>query len=374
MISPQSKEFFFVKRKFGDYYARAGVEPPTDFESREFGFGWEDKIDYRHKAFANESELKNFFVTQAPLYASYSTAHYRFPAATPMHKKQSLAWDLVFDLDAPTRVPQHAHNPVFCAFCFEVVKNDALRLVEEFLEKDFGFSRNEVSVNFSGSKGIHVHVNSRAAQELTQDARKQLLDCIQGPRAETVLVVEKHSATRGPSGAARGWGKKIYAHCRKFLENATLEQLREFGLRSDTAKRVISLRENALTKLGEGNWSAVAGLEKIWVKLVPQAIAAHAVTVDRSVTFDAARLIRVPETLHGDSALSAKKIPLNKLPEFNPLRDAIAFTSTNTIKIKTETQLEIEYAGETQSVKQGENELREGLALLLLCKAKATLA
>ncbi|NYZ78401.1 DNA primase catalytic subunit PriS [Candidatus Micrarchaeota archaeon] len=374
MISIPSKEFEFVKKKFGGHYARVGIEPPQDFESREFGFGWEDKIDYRHKAFSNASELKNFFVTQTPLYASYSTAHYRFPAAKPMEKKQPLAWDLVFDLDAPTRPAQHVHDSVFCSFCFDLVKGDALRLVEEFLEKDFGFTKNDVSINFSGSKGLHVHVNSRTAKELTQDARKQLLDCVRGPSPDAVLREEKNSAALGPSEASRGWGGKIHSHCRKFLENATLEQLRGFGLRSDTAKRIIDLRKNALAKLDEGNWSAVAGLEKIWAKLVPQAISEHSVNVDRSVTFDAARLIRIPETLHGDSALAARKIPASKLSNFNPLRDAVAFTSRDTIKIKSEIPLEIEYAGETQSVKQGVNELREGLALLLLCKAKAVLA
>lgn len=374
MISLKSKEFEFIKKKFGDYYARVGVQPPADFESREFGFGWEDKIDYRHKAFVNAVELRNFFATQAPLYASYSTAHYKFPAAKPMEKKQLLGWDLVFDLDSPTHITPHAHDLLFCALCFEQVKNDALRLVEEFLEKDFGFAKNEISINFSGSKGLHVHVNSRTAKELTQDARKQLLDCIQGPSPDTVLRKEKHSALLGPSKTSRGWGKKIYSYCRKFLENVTLEQLRSFGLRSDTANRIIDLRKNALVKLSEGNWSAVAGLEKIWAKLVPQAISEHAINVDRSVTFDAARLIRIPDTLHGDSALLAKKIPFSVLQNFNPLCDAIAFNSRAMIKIKSEIQLEIEYAGAQESVKQGENELSEGLALLLLCKKKAVLA
>jgi len=374
MISPQSKEFQFVKKKFGEHYARVGVQPPPDFEAREFGFGWQDKIDYRHKAFTTESELKTFFATQAPLYASYSTAHYKFPAATPMPRKQPLAWDLVFDLDSPSRPTQHEHNPVFCSLCFEQVKSDALRLIEEFLETDFGFSKNEISTNFSGSKGLHVHVNSKTALELTQDARKQLLDCLKGPEPQSVLVKQKNSPTLGPSETTRGWGKKIFLHCKKFLENATVEQLREFGLRTDTAKRITEMRENALTKLNEGNWSAIAGLEKIWTTLIPQAIATHAISVDRSVTFDATRLIRIPNTLHGDSALTARKIPLNKLAEFNPLHDATAFTTQNTIKINSEIALEIEYAGETQSIKKGKNELCEGLALLLLCKNKAVLA
>jgi hypothetical protein len=82
----------------------------------------------------------------------------------------------------------------------------------------------------------------------------------------------------------------------------------------------------------------------------------------------------LPDSLHGGSSLKAKKIDLKKLGEFEPLKDAVAFKSDETVKIKTAAELEFEFDDETRVAPAGESDAALGPALFLLCKGKAALA
>ncbi|MEM0475326.1 MAG: DNA primase catalytic subunit PriS [Candidatus Norongarragalinales archaeon] len=368
----------FVKQKFREYYASIAPEAiaPSDCAAREFGAGWIKKIDWRHLAFANAFELKSFLMREAPLFVSYSAAHYEMPAAQPMERKNARAWDLIFDIDAPTLRAEHEHDELFCEKCFDAVQSDAQRLIDEFLIADFGFSEKEVSVNFSGSKGLHIHVASEEALRLSQDARKQIAAFVKGPRDASALLVQydERAPLRGPSETAKGWKGRAYRAAREFLEKASVEDLRDYGLRKDRAQRIVAERETALSRLAEGYWNPVAGLEKIWPSFIGGVIARSRVEIDEPVTTDAARLIRLPESLHGGSSLRAAKISLKKLAEFEPLRDAVAFRGDEKVRIKTNKKSEFEFAGEQVEVREGESEVALGPALFLLCKDEASLA
>ena len=49
------------------------------------------------------------------------------------------------------------------------------------------------------------------------------------------------------------------------------------------------------------------------------------VVVGRQVTLDPYRLVRIPNTLHGETGLVAK--PVKRLESFNPAKDALAFNT-----------------------------------------------
>ncbi len=376
--SSKNKEFEFLKRKFSDYYASLEPEKiaPGDCAAREFGAGWEKKIDWRHLALASASELKSFLVREAPLYCSYSAAHYEFPSAQPMERKNATAWDLIFDIDAPTVKIEHAHDELFCVKCFEAVREDTRRLIDDFLIADLGFSEKNVAVNFSGSKGMHVHVTSEEALKLSQDARKQIAAYVKGPNGVAALLTqyEEKAPLRGPGKTASGWKGKAYRAARDFLERASTEDLMDYSLRRDRAQRIVDEKKIALERLASGQWDAIAGLEKVWPSLISGLVARQRVEIDEPVTTDAARLIRLPDSLHGGSSLRAKKIDLKKLSEFDPLKQAVAFKSDKTVKLKTSKAFEFEFDDETRCVEAGESEVALGPALFLLCKGKATLA
>ena len=54
----------FIRTKFREYYQKYGVGEPADFERREFGFGNDKKIDYRHIAFKKKDEFRSYFIRE----------------------------------------------------------------------------------------------------------------------------------------------------------------------------------------------------------------------------------------------------------------------------------------------------------------------
>ncbi len=167
-------ELLRVRAKFALYYEQH-APAPSYVSQREFGAGFEKKIDFRHKAFSKPDDLQVFLKTEAPLFVSYSVARYEFPAARPVEKKHALAADLVFDLDNTYLNEAHPHGGLVCAYCLERSKQDAVRLCEDFLFNDFGFSKPETFLAFSGAKGFHIHVQGDAVSQLSREARRQLV-------------------------------------------------------------------------------------------------------------------------------------------------------------------------------------------------------
>ncbi|MFH0922611.1 MAG: DNA primase catalytic subunit PriS [Candidatus Micrarchaeota archaeon] len=359
----------FIRKNFSEYYASAKIEIP-DLRHREFGFGVEDKIDFRHKAFLSDEDLKNYLKNEAPLYASYSAAHYELPDARPMPRKNLLGADLVFDIDAPSRKIEHAHNDLLCRICLNSVKNDALRLQEEFLLGDFGFSKKDVEVNFSGQKGFHFHVRGESVQHLSANARKQLVAYLQGP-ADEKLLFESKKLLRGPTADAKGWGGKFHSQAKTFLAGATLEDLKSKGLRGKTALSAFENRLLVLSKMREGNWDAVKGLHVLWETILEETRLQHAVVVDSAVSFDLSRLIRLPDSLHGSSGFIAKRI--SALQDFT-VDDAIAFSKEKTINVAADKNIEFELGGQLFELAEGKTvELPLFAGLFLLCKKAAKL-
>ncbi|MFH0835858.1 MAG: DNA primase catalytic subunit PriS [Candidatus Micrarchaeota archaeon] len=369
----------FVRDKFRAFYSENGVAPPNRLDAREFGFGIKDKIDYRHRAFKTEKELKEFMVKEAPLFASYSTAYYELPEITPMSKKNWLGADLVFDLDAASNKQGHEHNPLLCEHCLNAVREDALRLKEEFLQKDFGFKASEITVVFSGQKGYHLHVKREDVRGLSSDQRKQLLAFVKGPASVEELLSKrketglKAPVLRGPDAKSKGWRGKFYRVARDFISIAGEEELKQAGLRNPKRQQLLESKDEALDLLADGNWDFLRGLEVFWERLFQERLSVKALQVDAAVTFDTARLIRLPGSLHGGTGFVAKIV--EKIAEFEPWNEAIAFEGNDVIKVVADNDYAFDLAGESFKVeKEKPVELKQAAALFLLCKGKARLA
>ena len=96
------------------------------------------------------------------------------------------------------------------------------------------------------------------------------------------------------------------------------------------------------------------------------------VDADAVVTYDIKKLIRVPNTIHGETGFIAMKIvDINK---FNPLKDAL-ITTNKYISIKFIEQIpKLVIGGTTLSFSKGEkNELPLAIALFFLLKKSAIL-
>lgn len=171
-----------VSKMIGEYYSKQ--EPaslaPERTEQREYGVGdFETKIRFRHLEFKNPADLKKYLAEKAPPFISCSMAYYKNPSFRPMENKGWIGAELVFDIDANDMKlscqAEHGSSWV-CENCLKSVKEEVVKLIEEFLVPDFGFSKKEISINFSGNRGYHVHVNKESVLSLSGDARKQITE------------------------------------------------------------------------------------------------------------------------------------------------------------------------------------------------------
>ncbi len=334
----------FIKEKLKEYYLRKGVEAPPDFKRREFGFGDDKKIDYRHVSFKTEEELNRFFVDKAPLYASFSTAYYEFPSKKPMEAKGFLGSDLVFEFDAECN-----HNTLTCEDCLEKTKQDAIKLIEEFLIPDFGFDEKELKVSFSGNRGYHIYVFSEAVRHLNSKARREMVDYVQGNKLNVRYILKQNPTPDSP-----GWYGRI---ARTALEIAKTSNSKAFAD-----------REKAVKLISQGNYSFFKGLEGLIEKNVVKRKARLAADVDQSVTLDLSRLIRIPSTIHGGSSLLCTFV--KNLDSFNPFKHAVVFFNPP-VKVKfladvSEFCLKDQCFGPFR--KEEVKELPEYAAMFLACK------
>ena len=166
-----------LQKKFQTYYQTNPVNPPYRFERREFAFiPFGEPMMQRHMSFSSKHVLATYFKTHTPSHAYYSTAYYRTPSAPTMTEKQWMGADLIFDLDAD-HLP-HAVNLTYEAMLDEV-KKELVKLLD-FLTDDFGFTTDELTVNFSGGRGYHCHVHNNHILGLSSQERREIIDYITG--------------------------------------------------------------------------------------------------------------------------------------------------------------------------------------------------
>lgn len=334
-MEAMTKEQLFVTGLIRDYYKKAGVAGPDRLSSREFGAGtFERKIAYRHMHFPNELEFRKFLVERAPPYVSYSAAYYKRPDARPMENKGWLGSELVFDLDVTDMdLPcQTAHDRGWvCESCLDGVKEETLKLIEGFLIPDFGFSEKELEINFSGNRGYHVHVKKESVLQLDSDARKEISDYISGNGLEVEslfpTIGQRGTKLIGPRTSDKGWGGRI---ARNMIANLNLgvDHLMGMGIERKTAKSLYGKRALVEMGINNGNWDMVYIKNKaeFWKKILGNQAISQSDRIDRNVTKDPSHLIRLPESIHGETGLIAKKVgSLAELGSFEPMKDAIAF-------------------------------------------------
>ncbi len=363
----QTPEEKFLRKLFSDYYAKCNITVRKP-ESREFGFGgWEKKIEFRHIGVKGESELRAKLVSEAPLYVSHSVAYYEFPDARPMMRKNWLSSDLVFDLDAEA----HTCGKFTCEKCMEKVKAEAFQLLEDFLYSDFGFSKQDVAVNFSGSRGYHVHVVSEAVALLDREARREIADYVTGTGLQFErLFWSDGKKFLGPKPSQGGYGGKF---ARAFLKKLAEK---EFALSISRKLKTEEEKAKLSGAIGNGNWDniGIANREKKLQEKFNEMKLTLAGRIDSNVTADTSKLIRMPNSIHGGSGFLAKSVL--DLEKFEPMKEAAVF-GKGMLKVKvTEAVPALAIAncsfGPFEIGKVAELPMHS--AVYLLCKKAATLA
>ncbi|MDR1955213.1 MAG: DNA primase catalytic subunit PriS [Candidatus Methanoplasma sp.] len=388
----------FLLRSFRKYYKENRPVMPDRFTKREFGFMFFDReMVQRHIGFPAPDELSRFLIAQVPSHCYYSTAYYRRPSAPTMEEKEWLGADLIFDLDADHL--QGAEKMSYSEM-LERIKKEMINLTDSFLFTDLGFDEKGVHITFSGGRGYHAHVPSDAVLTLGTHERRELVDYItcSGLNIDWVFpfqrVVTSETKTAAgiranvakdrliPPPEAGGWKKRMREGLMDLVNDVcdldpkilrrTYPSISSSGIvtikkmqENVRASRKQIFKNNSLAFLDRN-------YQEMLVKVMGEDIApALAAEVDKPVTPDIKRIIRLPGSVHGKTGLRVTPITRDELTDFNPLRDAVPSSySDEPTKVTLKKDYEFDMKGEHFSL-SGETEVPEYAAVFLVGRRAA---
>ena len=368
----------YLKQKFAEYYESATISVPPALIQREWGFALfsldEGMRMRRHMAFTSGDEVENYLRAMVPRHVYYSTAYYTFPAGPTMQEKGWTGADLIFDLDAD-HIIRGAYDKML-----ERIRIEALKLID-MLTDELGFSRQDLSIVFSGGRGYHIHIRDLAVRDWGRAERREMVDYVCGIGIEPGIMLS------AGDGTSAGW--------RGRYRDAVLEELRflaDSG-KEDGVKALSSLTgispEGAGTFYGkipaiitelqdkDADLSALYRNERAFKVLLSEAnerfnerIRERAALTDEPVTTDTKRLIRMPGSLHGGSGFRVVPVSARELETFDPLIDAVVF-GENPVMVDAQFDLKMPILGNDYTVSKGNNSVPEALAIFLCARGIA---
>jgi len=350
---------------FSEYYKTMEIDIPS-IEKREFGIGIDKKIDARHLSFKSKEDLRNYLVSTPPNFISHSTGYYQFPSITPIEKKVWMGADVVFDLDIHSETKYGVYQKL------ESIKEDAIRLVEDFLVSDFGISKKDIVYVFSGNRGYHIHTRNNDYLNLRSDGRREIVDYIMGSGLNYNNFFDEQEIKRGvvkltgPTPDEGGYRGRFARETIRLLHEDPSVIARKFN---DSAER-----DKFIEGINEGNWSRTSVKDiKNRLSVVADRLSVSCVNTDAGVTQDLSKLIRVPNTIHGDTGLVAKKV--EKMDSFYPLKDAaVGWKGEKTVTF-TEDVPELEFDSTYGPFKNKETKsLPASIAVFFALRRSATLS
>jgi DNA primase small subunit len=359
----------FLHTQFQNYYKNARIESVPDIHTREFGIGeFGKKIVKRHLSFSNQNEFNAFLETVVPFYISYSTALYQYPGKFPMEAKKYVAADLVYEFDAGDMPRADQLMKFFwkCSECqesgkgmrkactncggktsvqkwitkeiLEETKKETFRLLA-VLENELGI-REGISINFSGNAGYHVHVRNSTIRELSPEARIEIVDYLSGMN----LMPESHGfyaegkRIHAPdTQTSVGWNKRIVEKLLELLEKENVEELATYGHAPVTkVKNFLKNKDAHITTITEQKMLPPLpgkSSEQFWFSLIERIVEQQAIKLDRQVSTDIKKILRVPDTIHGSTGLPAQTVDRESLKSYNPLTEAVVLPADESVGV-----------------------------------------
>jgi DNA primase small subunit len=351
----------FVEEQFRQWYARNSetIPAPIDITHREFAFlTFHGRTMYRHISFNNLDELRRYLRANAPAHSYHSSGYYDDPTAD-MARKGWRGADLVFDIDAdhfdlpcqkehdrwrcrncgkqgtghPPEIcecgkAQFETETWLCEQCLQAAKHETQKLLD-ILIQDFGVAIDDLTTNFSGNRGYHVHVHSDGMIPLDQQARREIVDYIMatGLEAEYQGFSQRNRGAH-PTLAEGGWRGRTARALYDYIQEVEPEEVESMKLSRRAMKSILEDRERTLNILMEKHPSNITSLiDPGSLKTVlTRAVKLQASEIDTVVTTDIHRLIRLAYTLHGKTGWQVQTIPYGTLPDYDPLTRAAVIT------------------------------------------------
>jgi DNA primase small subunit len=270
-----------------------------------------------------------------------------------MDKKDRIGTDLVFDLDAD-------HVPGANLWTYEVqlqkIKQQAIKLIAA-LEVDLGIPLQNMEVVFSGRRGYHIRVTNKA--HLSNAARREIAAAFTGAGLNLsgeLLKVDTGGEVLLQLPPNGGWAARARRNLEGFLQH--LKTLPE-AERSKAIKAIPGIGAKGAQHINPemyspgGIWASSAGEQQAWKKLWAYAWDSARIDIDAPVTADIHRIIRCPDSLHGQTGLRAALLPPGALEYFHPLTDAVVFDDHPVTVIPSQ-DMKFSLRGETFSLHSGD--------------------
>lgn len=405
-----TREEKFLEKLFNKYYRSKGstIFAPSMIEKREFAFiffGKEGML--RHVSYRSVEELKGFISTHTPKHVYYSSAYYKYPSMDSMDEKIWEGADLVFDIDAdhiptdckeehdfwictscnlsgkgtpPSKCPKCGNEKLdslkwICNKCLDAAKSEVEKLLDILLD-DLGFKEQEIKVFFSGHRGFHIHVESEYVRDLGQDARREIIDYIEGRGLDIKLFRRGDVLDIGPDRS--GWRKRLFQFLIEFLseEEDPLTLSNKVGISKRSAERVIRVKEDLLKVILSNpvEWRVIVRSlgERTFERIVNYVVNRNVPSIDERVTIDTKRLIRLPGSLHGKTGFKVQAVDFSNIWDFNPVEHACVFPDYE-ISLKLKRPVPSQIFGVTLDSKKERIKVPLYLAVYLLGNGGATL-
>ena len=133
------------------------------------------------------------------------------------------------------------------------------------------------------------------------------------------------------------------------------------GIDKATAKILYKNRLEIVLGIGNGNWDTVNIPKKaeFWAKMLSSIAIKQSDSIDKNVSTDVHKLLRLPGTIHGDTGLIAKRLSsVSDLSNFDPMSDAVAFKGGSR-KVRVDSAPQFEIAGrELRALLEGRRRTR----------------
>jgi DNA primase small subunit len=402
-----------VHELFFKYYSECfeQIEVPSSCEKREFGaMPIGQKKMLRHRSLKDGDELHDFLNSFIPSDVYYSIAYYENPEATEMNGKGWTGADLVFDIDAdhiPTTC-EKIHDEWVCSKCslagrgaipdicpicgaekFEVktwpcdacinsAKQETIKLLD-MLTNDFGLSKKDIRIFFSGHRGYHLHVEDKTVQDLDSIARKEIVDYVTALGFDTTnlnltrMGTTQSNLQKSLSLSDHGWRGRVARGSKTFVAKAKQSDYEKLDLGINIANTLIRNKDRLIKSWeASGFLGPAKGIGvQTWKKILEYSVDSQKSNIDTVVTTDIHRLIRLAGSLHGKTGFKKIKLDQSGIDSFDPFKNAIAFkTGTATIHVASAPEFRVgdetfgPYTEQTVT-------LPTSAALLLVCKNRA---
>ncbi|MCL2509897.1 MAG: DNA primase catalytic subunit PriS, partial [Methanomassiliicoccaceae archaeon] len=280
------------------------------------------------------------------------------------------------------------------------IKSEMINLADSFLLSDLGFNEKNVHLVFSGGRGYHAHIPSEEVITLGTHERRELVDYItcSGLNIDWVfpfqrVVTSQQRTAAGnrsniakdrliPPPEAGGWRRRMRGGLMDLVNDvcdldpkvlrkayptiagtalSTLTKMQD-DVRSS---RKVLFEKNTMATL---NRNTQETLVKIMENDVAPSLSAE---IDKPVTPDIKRIIRLPGSVHGKTGLRVTPITRQQLTDFDPLEDAVPSSySDESVKITLKKPYEFKMLGQHFSL-SGETEVPEFAAVFLVGRKAA---